>query len=175
MILRACHFEFKFPRPVIVMGIVNVTPDSFFDGGRFLDPKAAIDHALRLADEGAEIIDIGGESTRPDALPVSESEELRRVLPVLDGLSGRLKVALSIDTQKAGVARSGLLSPREHPSSMTSLRTAPMKRCGRSSLSRARVTWRCTCRERPKQCRKSPLTRMSSVRCRRSLRIAFAD
>ena len=108
MILRAGQFEFTFPRPVLVMGIVNVTPDSFFDGGRFLDAPAAVAHALQLVEEGAEIVDIGGESTRPGALPVSEAEELRRVMPVIEQLAGRVKVPISIDTVKPGVARAAL-------------------------------------------------------------------
>ncbi len=108
MLLRAGHFEFSFPRPALVMGIVNVTPDSFFDGGRFLDAAAAVAHALRLVEQGAEIIDIGGESTRPGALPVSEAEELRRVMPVIEQLAGRVKVPISIDTVKPGVARAAL-------------------------------------------------------------------
>jgi dihydropteroate synthase len=108
MILRACQFEFVFPRPALVMGIVNVTPDSFSDGGQFLDPRAAVAHALQLVEEGAEIIDIGGESTRPRALPVGEAEELRRVMPVIEGLAGRLKVPISIDTMKPAVARAAL-------------------------------------------------------------------
>ena len=89
MLLRARQFEFTFPRPALVMGIVNVTPDSFSDGGRFLDPAAAVAHALQLVEQGAEIIDIGGESTRPGAVPVSEAEELRRVMPVIEQLAGR--------------------------------------------------------------------------------------
>ena len=108
MKLRAGQFEFAFPRPALVMGIVNVTPDSFFDGGRFLDASAALAHALQLAEQGAEIIDVGGESTRPGALPVAESEELRRVLPVIEQLAGRIKVPISIDTVKPGVARAAL-------------------------------------------------------------------
>ncbi|MCX6923507.1 MAG: dihydropteroate synthase [Verrucomicrobia bacterium] len=108
MILRARQFEFAFPRPALVMGIVNVTPDSFFDGGRFLDAPAAVAHALQLIAQGAEIIDVGGESTRPGALPVSEAEELRRVMPVLDQLVGQVKVPISIDTAKPGVARAAL-------------------------------------------------------------------
>jgi dihydropteroate synthase len=108
MILRARQFEFTFPRPTLVMGIVNVTPDSFSDGAQFLDPRAAIEHALKLADEGADIIDVGGESTRPGAAPVSAAEELRRVLPVLEGLAGRLRVPVSIDTMKPAVAREAL-------------------------------------------------------------------
>ena len=108
MILRAGQFELTFPRPALVMGIVNVTPDSFFDGGRFLDAPAAVAHALQLVEQGAEIIDIGGESTRPGASPVSEAEEMRRVIPVIEQLAGRVKVPISIDTVKPGVARAGL-------------------------------------------------------------------
>ncbi len=99
---------FEFPRPMVVMGIVNTTPDSFADGGRFPDTDSAADHALRLADEGAEIIDIGGESTRPGSDPVSAEEELRRVVPVIERLAKRGDVVLSIDTQKPAVARAAL-------------------------------------------------------------------
>ena len=106
--LRAGQFEFVFPRPALVMGIVNVTPDSFSDGGRFLDASAAVAHALQLVEQGAGIIDVGGESTRPGALPVTEPEELRRVMPVIEQLAGRIKVPISIDTAKAGVARAAL-------------------------------------------------------------------
>ena len=108
MIWRACNFEFRFPRPTLVMGIVNVTPDSFSDGGRFLAADAAVRHALALIAEGADLIDIGGESTRPNAAPVDEAEELRRVLPVLEALAPVAKIPLSIDTQKPGVARAAL-------------------------------------------------------------------
>jgi dihydropteroate synthase len=108
MILRARQFEFTFPRPALVMGIVNVTPDSFSDGGQFLDPEAAVAHALQLAGQGAEILDVGGESTRPGALPVDEAEELRRVLPVIEQLALRVNVPVSIDTLKTGVARAAL-------------------------------------------------------------------
>src|SRR4029077_9327298 len=108
MILRARQFSFTFPRPALVMGIVNVTPDSFSDGGQFLDPQAAVAHAEQLAAQGAELIDVGGESARPGAAPVPEAEELRRILPVISALAGRLRVPLSIDTMKPGVARSAL-------------------------------------------------------------------
>ena len=90
------------------MGIVNVTPDSFSDGGKFPDASAAAAHALKLAGQGADILDIGGESTRPGAGPVSEEEELRRVLPVIEQLAGRVKIPLSIDTVKPAVARAAL-------------------------------------------------------------------
>lgn len=108
MLLRARQFEFRFPRPALIMGVVNVTPDSFSDGGKFRDPGKAVDHALELAAQGAEILDIGGESTRPGAIPVSEAEELGRVLPVIEQLVGRVKVPLSIDTMKPAVARAAL-------------------------------------------------------------------
>jgi dihydropteroate synthase len=108
MILRACQFEFTFPRPALVMGIVNVTPDSFSDGGRFLEAGAAVKQALSLVEQGAEIIEIGGESTRPGATPVEETEELRRVMPVVEGLAQRVRVPIAIDTMKAGVARVAL-------------------------------------------------------------------
>jgi len=108
MIFRARQFTFTFPRPVLLMGIVNVTPDSFSDGGQHFDPAAAIQHALDLISEGADMIDVGGESTRPQALPVSETEELRRVLPVLEALAGQVKIPLSIDTMKPSVARAAL-------------------------------------------------------------------
>jgi dihydropteroate synthase len=90
------------------MGILNVTPDSFSDGGRYLDPEAAVDQALRLEAEGADILDVGGESTRPQAVPVPEEEELRRVAPVLERLAGRLRIPISIDTMKPQVARAAL-------------------------------------------------------------------
>ena len=89
------------------MGIVNVTPDSFSDGGRFYSPQQAIEHGLKLVEEGADMLDIGGESTRPGAATVSDAEEIARVLPVLEGLLA-CKVALSIDTQKSAVMRAAL-------------------------------------------------------------------
>lgn len=90
------------------MGIVNVTPDSFSDGGKFFNPRKAVRHALELIEQGAEILDIGGESTRPGAKPVSEKEELRRVIPVIEKLAAKVKIPLSIDTMKAAVARAAL-------------------------------------------------------------------
>jgi dihydropteroate synthase len=108
MLFRARQFEFRFPRPALVMGIVNVTPDSFSDGGKFLDTDAAVAHALELVAQGAEILDVGGESTRPGAEPVSEEEELRRVIPVINQLAAKTKVALSIDTLKPAAARAAL-------------------------------------------------------------------
>ena len=103
MHLRLPHRDLPLDR-VVVMGVLNVTPDSFSDGGLWLDPEAAIDHALEMEGDGAGIIDVGGESTRPGADPVAESEELRRVLPVVEALKERLTVPISIDTRKPFVA-----------------------------------------------------------------------
>jgi dihydropteroate synthase len=108
----------RFPRPS-VMGVVNVTPDSFSDGGVHLDPEDAVAAARRMVDEGAAIVDIGGESTRPGAQPVSVDEELRRVVPVLEQLEG---VRTSIDTTKAEVARRALALGAELVNDVTALR-----------------------------------------------------
>jgi dihydropteroate synthase len=89
------------------MGVLNVTPDSFSDGGEFLSTQAAIDRALALIDEGADIVDVGGESTRPGAEPVTEEDELSRVLPVIEALAGE-EIAVSIDTMKPTVARAAV-------------------------------------------------------------------
>ncbi len=94
-------------RPLI-MGIVNVTPDSFYDGGRYDDVQRAVDRALRLEEEGADLLDIGGESTRPGAEPVPLDEELRRVVPVIEKLSQKTTLPLSVDTRKAAVAARAL-------------------------------------------------------------------
>ena len=108
MIWRACDRSWEFPRPTLVMGVVNVTPDSFSDGGEFRSTDQAVEHALRLAEEGADILDIGGESTRPRATRVDESVELSRVIPVIEKLAGQTQAALSIDTQKPTVAQAAV-------------------------------------------------------------------
>src|SRR5205823_408626 len=89
----------------LVMGILNVTPDSFAERTRFLDPEAAVDAALRMQQDGADLVDVGGESTRPGADPIPAAEELARIMPVLRALAGRLTIPVSIDTSKADVAR----------------------------------------------------------------------
>lgn len=91
-----------------IMGILNITPDSFSDGSRYLDLPRAVERALEMEAEGADIIDVGGESTRPSAPPVDAAEELRRVIPVIEAISGRLKVPVSVDTYKASVARAAV-------------------------------------------------------------------
>ena len=112
-------------RRPLLMGVLNVTPDSFSDGGQFFEPQAAVDHAWRLAAEGADILDIGGESTRPYAQPVPAQEELRRVMPVLEALAGRLPIPISIDTYKAAVARQALDAGAEIINDVTALRGDP--------------------------------------------------
>ncbi len=89
----------------LVMGILNVTPDSFSDGGRFPLPDKAVEEGVRMVEEGADILDVGGESTRPESDPVSPAEELRRVIPVIAGLARKVNVPISVDTTKASVAR----------------------------------------------------------------------
>ena len=108
MLLRARQFEYVFPGRALLMGVVNVTPDSFSDGGRFFSTDRAVARGLQLAAEGADFIDVGGESSRPGARPVPEAEELRRVIPVIEGLAGKLAIAISIDTIKPAVARAAL-------------------------------------------------------------------
>ena len=103
MLLQCGKFKLSLDRPLL-MGVVNVTPDSFSDGGLYLSTAAAVAHARQLIDEGADLLDIGGESTRPGAAPVSLDEERRRVLPVLEALAGAA-VPLSVDTQKPGLMR----------------------------------------------------------------------
>jgi dihydropteroate synthase len=108
------------------MGIVNVTPDSFSDGGEFLDVDAATAHARRLVEEGADILDVGGESTRPGAEPVSAEEELQRVLPVLEGIAtADLGAQVSIDTSKASVARAAIDAGATLVNDVTALRGDP--------------------------------------------------
>ena len=110
----------------LVMGIVNVTPDSFSDGGRYLDTGRAVEHALRLVEEGADILDIGGESTRPGADAVEEGEELRRVLPVIRAVRSQTRTLVSIDTMKAAVARAAIDAGADIINDVTGLRGDPM-------------------------------------------------
>jgi len=112
--------------PTFLWGILNVTPDSFSDGGRFLDVAAAVAHGLELARDGAAMIDVGGESTRPGAEPVDEAEEHRRVIPVIEGLrAAGLDAAISIDTMKATVARAALDAGATFVNDVTALRRDP--------------------------------------------------
>ena len=116
---------FELPRRPLVMGIVNVTPDSFSDGGQFLDVGAAVDHALQLVADGAELLDIGGESTRPYSEPVTVEQELQRVLPVIEHVSDRVLIPVSIDTSKAAVARAAIQAGAEIINDVTGLEGDP--------------------------------------------------
>ena len=109
----------------LVMGVLNVTPDSFSDGGRYLDPDLAAERAIAMEREGADLIDIGGESTRPGSEGISVEEEIRRVLPVLERLRGRLKIPISIDTQKAAVAEAAVRAGAELINDVSALRSDP--------------------------------------------------
>jgi dihydropteroate synthase len=107
----------------LVMGVLNITPDSFSDGGKYLDSEAAISRALELERDGADILDIGGESTRPGSIPISAHEELRRILHVIEVLRGKLRIPISVDTQKAEVAESALRAGAEIVNDISALRT----------------------------------------------------
>ena len=122
MIWRTSRRTFDLADRGLIMGIVNVTPDSFSDGGHFARTDDAVAHALRLADEGADILDIGGESTRPGAAAVTVEEELRRVIPVIEKLAGKTTAALSVDTSKAAVARAAAAAGAEIINDVTALR-----------------------------------------------------
>lgn len=108
LVIEAGPYQLDFSQKTYVMGILNVTPDSFSDGGKHNTLDRAIDHAARMVAEGADIIDIGGESTRPGFQPISAEEELERVLPVVEALATRFDLPLSIDTYKAKVAKAAL-------------------------------------------------------------------
>jgi len=119
LIGRSCRLDLSRP---CVMGILNVTPDSFFDGGRYIDAGAVVEQGLAMEQEGAGILDIGGESTRPGSLPVSLDEELARVIPVIEGLRYRTDVPISIDTNKAAVAAAALSAGANFVNDISGLR-----------------------------------------------------
>jgi dihydropteroate synthase len=123
--LRCSKKNFDFTERSFIMGILNVTPDSFSDGGIFLDKSRAVDHGIDLAEQGADIIDVGGESTRPGSLPVTIDEELRRVIPVIKELACRVNVPISIDTTKAEVAQKALDAGAEIVNDISSMTFDP--------------------------------------------------
>lgn len=120
--LRLKSRTLRLGERTLVMGVLNVTPDSFSDAGRFFSPRRAVAHALAMERAGADLIDIGGESTRPGSYGISAEEELRRVLPVLKGLKRRLRIPISIDTSKAEVAEAALAAGAEMINDITGLR-----------------------------------------------------
>ena len=108
MILCSKGINFDFSKKTYIMGVLNVTPDSFSDGGLYFDKDKAVEQGLRLVEDGADIIDIGGESSRPGSIPVSRDEEIRRTIPVINALAKKIPVPISIDTYKSDVARQAL-------------------------------------------------------------------
>ncbi len=109
----------------LIMGVLNITPDSFSDGGAYMDSEAAIARALQLEHDGADLLDVGGESTRPGAIPIPAHEELRRILPVIEVLRGKLNIPMSVDTQKAEVAEGALAAGAEILNDISALRMDP--------------------------------------------------
>jgi dihydropteroate synthase len=124
--LRLPSRTLRLGERTLLMGILNVTPDSFYAGGRFPDAQLAIERAFELEKAGADIIDIGGESTRPGADPISADEEIGRILPVLEGLQGKLRIPISLDTQKTAVAEVGLRNGVRIINDVSGLRTDPL-------------------------------------------------
>jgi dihydropteroate synthase len=119
--LRTSRREIVLREQTLIMGILNVTPDSFSDGNRFASSDSAVEEGVRMADEGADMIDIGGESTRPGSDTVPQEEELRRVIPVIRGLAARIDIPLSVDTMKAAVAREALAEGAEIVNDVSSM------------------------------------------------------
>jgi dihydropteroate synthase len=145
LVFRRKHFLLKLPsrslalgQRTLVMGVLNVTPDSFSDGGKYFDPDTAIAGAVEMEASGADLVDIGGESTRPGSLGISVAEELQRVLPVIEGLQGKLRIPISIDTSKADVADAAAAAGAEIVNDVTALRCdlriAEVVRCRKMGL-----------------------------------------
>lgn len=122
---KLSHSELALGRRTAVMGILNLTPDSFSDGGRFLDPAKAVERALELEALGADILDIGGESSRPGSAAIPEDEELRRVTPVLEALKGKLRIPISVDTYRSRVAREALAAGAQAVNDISAFRFDP--------------------------------------------------
>jgi len=120
-----CNMELDVSRRTVIMGILNVTPDSFSDGGSFFHSEEAVAQALQMQQDGADIIDIGGESTRPGSAPVTLDEELDRVIPIIEKLAPELQIPISIDTYKAGVARQALQAGAKIVNDISGLRFDP--------------------------------------------------
>jgi len=144
----------------MIMGVLNVTPDSFSDGGEFFATDAAIAGGIKMASEGAEIIDVGGESTRPGAEPVSVKEELSRVIPVIEMLRAKIDISISIDTSKSEVANAALDAGASIINDVTAGR-GDEKMLSLAAKRKQRLCL-CTCRASREQCRKIRITKMSS-------------
>jgi dihydropteroate synthase len=125
LILRCGKYILNFAERTHIMGILNITPDSFSDGGEFIDHERALHHARQMVEEGVDIIDVGGESTRPGAKPVSLEEELKRVIPLIERLTSQIEVPISIDTTKAGVAKEAIKAGAVMINDISALRFDP--------------------------------------------------
>jgi dihydropteroate synthase len=123
--MKLIHSTLGLETRVQVMGVLNITPDSFSDGGEYSDPERAVARGLEIERQGADILDVGGESTRPGASPVSVREELNRVLPAIESLRGRLRIPISIDTTKSEVARAAVNAGAEMINDISGLRFDP--------------------------------------------------
>jgi dihydropteroate synthase len=123
--IKTSHRKILLDKRPLIMGILNVTPDSFSDGGRYFSTEKAVEHALEMQSQGADIIDVGGESTRPGSLPVTDDGEIERVLPVLRKLTGLLRIPLSIDTSKSNVAEACFAEGAEIVNDISGLRFDP--------------------------------------------------
>jgi dihydropteroate synthase len=119
------NFILDFSQKTCIMGILNITPDSFSDGGRYFDKTSAINKALQMVEDGADIIDIGGESTRPGSEPVPVEEELRRILPIIKAIAGEIKIPVSIDTYKSEIAKRALDAGASMVNDISGLRFDP--------------------------------------------------
>lgn len=156
----------------LIMGILNVTPDSFHTGGRYPDAQSAVTGAFELEQAGADILDIGGESTRPGADPISADEEIARVLPVLEGLQGKLRIPISLDTQKAAVAEAGLKMGVEIINDVSGLRSDP--RIAQLVKSRGAALILMHMRGSPKTMHKGPFARDVMRDIAQGLRVSIA-
>ena len=177
--LRRKMFRLRLPsrtlvlgERTLVMGILNVTPDSFSDGGCFLDVDAAVEHALEMEFAGADLIDVGGESTRPGSAGVSAEEEISRVLPVLEKLRGRLKIPISIDTQKSTVAEAAVAAGAEIINDVSALRTDPAM--GELARRRRLPLILVHMRGAPRDMQRRPFARHVLLDVKRGLRAALA-
>ena len=163
MIWRLKRRTFDLTHRGVIMGVLNVTPDSFSDGGEFLDPAQAVTHALRMEGEGAEIIDVGGESTDPEPRRWTPEEELRRVVPVIRALRARSDVVISIDTSKAVVAQEAVSGADIINDVTASARRFAHARSGGEFRSGSRA--RCICKASLGRCNKILTTTTWSPNC----------
>ena len=177
--IRRKKFRLRLPsrtlvlgQRTLIMGVLNVTPDSFSDGGLFENADAAVERALEIEREGADILDIGGESTRPGSESVSAEEELRRILPVLERLRGRIRIPISVDTSKSGVAEAAIEAGAEIVNDVTGLRNDP--RIAEVARRRKLPLILMHMRGEPRTMQKQPFARHAVLDVKQGLRRAVA-